>query len=325
MKSLSDALNFFKDKRAAVVGDILLDQSIMGEVKRLNPENPAVPLSMVSDMDYRLGGAANVARNLASLGSSCHLFGQVGKDAYGDKIRELCNESGIETFLADSGRETIVKQRIFSDGRYIARIDFGEKNLDHMSINSERYIESEIAKNLNLYDLILFGDYDKGVFRGNLASRVIKLGKSGKILTVADPKPANIDGFMNCNVIRLNRNEAEKIVGNKYGGNDLRITAEIMAERTNPRYIVITCGAEGAFAYDAEREFSHTVPARKVEIGDPTGAGDTFAAALGLSMASGLSFEESVRLANHASTIVVGKIGTAVTNISELRRALNLN
>lgn len=322
MKSLSDALNNFKDRRAAVIGDVLLDQSVIGNIGRLNPEIPAVPLVKVNSIDYRLGGAANVARNLVSLGATCHLFGQIGRDIYGNKIRELCAAEGIGTHFLDSGRETIVKQRVFSDGHYIARIDFGERKLSPITHDSEKDIEREITRNLNLYDLILFSDYDKGVFKADLARRIIELGNSRKNLTLADPKPANINNFLGCNIIRLNRKEAEEVAGERYDGNNLREIATILAERTKPRYIVITCGAEGTFTYDTEKDFPQMFQTKKVEIGDATGAGDTFAAVLGLSIASGINFENSVRLANHASAIVVGKIGTAVTNIEELRNAL---
>ena len=325
MENLLDALNQFKERRVIVIGDVLLDQSLRGSIDRLNPEIPAVPLVKVSGIDYRLGGAANVARNLASLGATCHLFGQIGRDAYGDKITELCAAEGIKTYFVDSGRGTIVKQRVFSDGHYLARIDFGEDKLIPITSNLEKVIEREIIKDMNLYDLIIFSDYDKGIFGGNLARVIIEAGISRRILTLADLKPTNINAFLGCDIIRLNRKEAEEVAGRKYDGNNLREIATILAEKTHSKYVVITCGAEGAFTYDiedTEKGISQMVRAKKIEIGDATGAGDTFAAVLGLGMASKINFEESIRLANYASAIVVGKIGTAVTSIEELRSAL---
>ena len=323
MENLLNALDLFKERKTLVIGDILLDYSIEGSAERLNPEIPAVPLIKVRDTDYRLGGAGNVARNLASLGAGCCLFGQIGRDAGGEKIRELCDKERIRTYLVDSGRETPVKQRLFSDGHYIVRVDFGENNLEPISPELERDLAEEVIKTINLYDLVIFSDYDKGIFRRDLAKRVIEASKEKGILTLADPKPRNIYSFQGCDIIRPNRKEAEEITGMRYNGKNLGEIARNLAERTKSKYEVITCGDDGAFAYHAESNISTIIPVKKVEIGDATGAGDTFAAVLGLGIAPGFNFEMAVRAANYASALVVDKAGTAVTNVSELQNALD--
>lgn len=321
MENLVDAIDRFKDKRVAVIGDVFLDQSIRGEVERLNPEKLGVPLVRVKDIEFWLGGAGNVARNLASLGASCYLFGQIGNDKYGGKIRELCREGGIKAIFADSGRETIVKQRIFTDGHYVARVDFGEKMLVPIGHEAEEYLEKKLTEEMdsNHYNLILFSDYNKGMFKRNLARRVIDISKSRKILTLVDPKPENINSFVGCDIVRPNKREAEKISGIK---DDLEAISLNLTEKTRSRYAVITCGKMGAFAYDTKKGYSTIIPTRKVELGDVIGAGDTFASILGLGMISGLDFKSSVTLANIASAIVVGKVGTSVTTADELRDAI---
>ncbi|MEK7092698.1 MAG: PfkB family carbohydrate kinase [Patescibacteria group bacterium] len=324
MENLVDAIDRFKNQRVAIIGDVFLDQSIRGEVERLNPEKLGVPLVRVTDIEFWLGGAGNVARNLASLGASCYLLGQIGNDKYGEKIRELCREEGTKTIFADSGRETIVKQRIFTDGHYVARVDFGEKMLVPIDHEAEEYLEKKLTEEMdsNHYNLILFSDYNKGMFKGNLARRVIGISKSKKILTLVDPKPENINYFFGCDILRPNKREAEEIAGIKHNGNNLRDIALKLTEKVHPKYLAITCGGDGAFAYDIERDHSELVSTKRVKLADVTGAGDTFAAALGLGMVSGLDFKSSVRLANIASAIVVGKVGTSVTTATELKETI---
>lgn len=326
MESLLDVLDTFKERKVIVIGDILLDKSVIGTAReRMNPERVGVPLISVKKVEYRLGGAANVARNVASLGASCYLLGQIGKDYHGEKIKELCAAEGIKTFFIDPGRETIVKERLFVDGDYSARIDFGEENLGFLDYQKELDLEGGLIKEIDSCNLILFSDYNKGVFKGGLARRIIQEIKSNsrKILTLVDPKPANINYFFGCDILRPNKKEAEEIAGIKHNGNNLRDIALKLTEKVHPKYLAITCGGDGAFAYDRERDHSELVSTKRVKLADVIGAGDTFAAALGLGFSSGLlDFEKSVKLANYASAVVVGKMGTSVTTADELREAI---
>ena len=327
MESLLNALDTFKERKVIVVGDILLDKSVIGTAKeRMNPERVGVPLISVKKVEYRLGGAANVARNVASLGASCYLFGQIGKDYHGEKIKELCAAEGIKTFLIYPGRQTIVKERLFVDGDYSARIDFGEENLGFLDYQKELDLEIGLSKEIDSCNLILFSDYNKGVFKGGLARRIIQEIKDNKrkILTLVDPKPANIGNFWGCDILRPNRKEAEEIAGIKNDNeNNLRDIALKLTEKVNSKYLAITCGGEGAFAYDREKNRSEFVPTKRVTLADVIGAGDTFAAALGLGFSSDLlDFGNSVKLANYASAVVVGKMGTSVTTDDELREAI---
>ena len=327
MENLLNALGQFKDKKVIVVGDVMLDTSIMGTGGRTNPESLEALMMDDISIDYRLGGAANVARNIASLGASCYLLGQIGDDAPGKEIAKLCKKEGIESyFVVDPGRETIVKLRMLVDGRYVLRANIGEKKLRPMDYEKGAELEEGLSKEIGSCNLVIFSDYNKGVFKAGLERRTIQEIKNNKrkILTLADPKPENISNFFGCDVLRPNKKEAEEIAGIKDNGSNLGEIASSLAEKTRSRYVAITCGGDGAFIFtkDTEKNYSELVPTKKVPLADTIGAGDTFATVLGLGMVSGLDFKDSVRLANYASAIVVGKRGTATTNVEELERVL---
>ncbi|MFH1592974.1 MAG: PfkB family carbohydrate kinase [Candidatus Woesearchaeota archaeon] len=326
MEDLKEALNKFKEKKILVMGDIILDKFTWGVVERINPEQPAASLVKVCNETYKLGGAANVANNVSSLGARCCLVGVIGKGSYGYKVKELCVEKGIKLKAFYDERPTLVKQRIVAHNQQLSRLDFGENNLEKIKpeIQEEiiKYLKNELVN--NNYDYMILSDYDKEFFSREFCQEIIQIANSIKIPVHVDPKPKNIDFFRNCNVMSPNKREAQEITGIKYSnGKDVLMSmSEALSQLSNPQYVVITCGKDGVFGYDIEKKESLLIGTKARDVADVTGAGDTFAAALPLALSSGLNLFDSVKLANYASGVVVEKVGTAVPTIEEIKNKI---
>lgn len=320
--NLKEALNIFNQQKILVIGDIMLDKFSWGDIKRLNPEQPAAPNVNVEENDetYALGGAANVANNIVSMGANCKLYGMVGRDFYGKKIQRICGEKKILLALFYHENPTNVKQRVMAHGQQVARLNYGEKNRGKIDlINQARLIE-RLKIDMENYCFIVLSDYDKGFFNEEFAQEIIRLANSRNIPTLVDAKPRNIDSFKGCTIIRPNIREAEKMTGVKYskGNGTLKKMSEILSKRVGSKYVIITCGEDGAFIYDREKEMVKHIQTKARQVVDVTGAGDTFIATQALGFASGLDLFESTELANYASGIVVDKVGTATLTRKEL-------
>lgn len=327
MEKLLEVLKNFKKKKILVLGDVFLDKFSWGRVERINPEQPAAPLVKIMKETYVLGGAANVANNISSLGASCILCGVAGKDFLAKKIKKICKDKGIKLKLFYYNQPTILKQRVVAHGQHISRLDFGERRLKKITKNIQDKILSSLKKDLEGVDFIIFSDYNKIFFERDLSRNIIHLAKSKNIPILVDPKPSNIEYFFGCSVIRPNEREAEQITGIKYDKEKetLRDIACCLAKKLGSKYVVITCGKEGVFCYDSNNDKYLMIETKAREVADVTGAGDTFAAALALSLASGLDIFRASKLANYAAGNVVGKVGTATTNIKELERRIRLD
>ncbi|MFH1607536.1 MAG: PfkB family carbohydrate kinase [archaeon] len=325
MEKLKGALDKFGDKKILVMGDVCLDKFSWGSISRVNPEQPASPLVKISKESYVLGGAANVARNISSLGVECYLYGIVGRDFFGEKISQLCEENKIKFRTFYNQEPTIVKQRIMAHGQQVARFDHGEINLNKKSKEIDKKILGLLTKDLSGMDYVLLSDYNKHFFDEVLSKEIILLANSMNIPVLVDPKPMNVHFFKNCTVVRPNEKEAEIMTGIKYSNEKdvLAKIAEKLTEMTDSKYAVITCGKDGVFSYDRfQKEFRH-VGTKAIEVRDTTGAGDTFAATLALGLSSGLGLFEAVKLGNYASGVVVEKVGTAVPTVDEIKKKID--
>lgn len=324
MEKIEAALKEFKKRKVLVIGDIILDKFTYGEIKRVNPEQPAAPLAKVLSHEYALGGAANVANNIVALEASCCLYGIVGKDDFGKKIKRLCEKKGIILRSFSNNQQTIVKQRIMAHGQQIARLDHGEKNLEKIKKREKEELIASLEKEIKQYDFVILSDYDKQVFDKELSQKIIDLSNSLNIPVLVDPKPSNIECFKNCTIIRPNKYEAEKITGIKYQNEEdhLKKMSEALSNIVNSKYVIITCGKDGIFCYDKEKKESLFVGTKAREVANVTGAGDTFAATLALGLGSGLNLSEAAKLANYSAGVVVEKIGTALPSIEEIKNKI---
>lgn len=310
----------FSGKKVAVIGDIFLDNYIVG-YPRTNPESDAPCFRIIRNDDYRIGGAGNAARNLASLEARVSLFGNIGEDNYSKILEGLCCDYGIRLYGLRKG-DSMRKIRLLG-ARFnhpLIRLDFGEneKNLEPLTPEEEREMINKLKEEIESYEGILFSDYDKKILRGRIAPEIIKIAKERSIVTMVDPKiknPEDIAKFIGVDIVKPNLQEARLIVGDMKGLLSYEELLSNLKDRVKSKYAVITCGKEGAVTYDGEY---HNVPTKAREVSDVSGAGDTTAAALLLSVLSGAEIAEAMHIANYAAGIVVEKTGTASVTQEEL-------
>ncbi|GBE20385.1 bifunctional protein HldE [archaeon BMS3Abin17] len=332
IKEVIKILDGFKDKKILVIGDIMLDYFRWCEVNKINPEQPVAPNVDSIEETYALGGAGNVANNIVSLGAKCCLYGILGvnsekrEDGYGKRIKKICEERGINFKAYYNDEPTIVKERIMAHRQQVCRINSEKKKLNKINDELKNNIIDSVKKEMEDYDFIIFSDYDKYIFGSGLAYDIIHHANSKGIKTLADIKPKNLNHFKNCTIICPNKHEAEKMSGIEYsnGPDTLYKMGCILSEKINSKYVVITCGKDGAFFYDRDKDIHKLIPTRAKEVKDETGAGDTSAAAYVLGVASGVDPIQAIELANYASGVVVGKAGTATTTKEELIEYMNI-
>lgn len=306
----------------------MLDQFVWGRVSRVSPEAP-VPVVEVTRESWYPGGAANVARNLREFAASVGLMGLTGADAEAARLRELLTEEGIgaDCLAADPGRRTTVKTRIVARQQQVVRVD-----REHKAPPPAAAIESALAcfeRLLPDLDAVVVSDYAKGFLGQALADRVSQAAtRAGKILTV-DPTPKNPLRWSGASAIKPNRAEAFEFAAVPYAepaGEPLEDPALLHAaaalvEKWAPATVLITLGEQGMLVLEPGRPPAHT-PTRAQEIFDVSGAGDTAIALLTLALAAGASASDAAEIANHASGIAVGKLGTAPVTRRELLESL---
>jgi len=329
-RRLEEIFERFKKINIAVIGDIIYDKFVWGEAKRISPEAP-VPVVDILETEENLGGAGNVTNNIVSLGGKCDLYGVLGNDSNGEKIKELCDKKGIGLIASSDEWPTILKERIMayssSDrtrAQQLARTDYGEFYLDNeikkqvpkIGKEVENALLSLLEEKIGEYDYVVLSDYDKRIFTKSFASRVVHLARLNNTPVLADPKPANAEFFYGCNVICPNREEAEKISGISLDHNLLDICRELN-KKVGTDYIVITLDKDGACSYHNGK--INKVPTLVVGTADVAGAGDTFAATLALSLSAGENIHDSVKLANAASGVVVEKRGVQTASPKEIK------
>lgn len=308
----------FAGKRIAVVGDVALDSFLYGVIDRINPEMPSAPLLKVDIEEFALGCAANVAVNLAKLGAKTKLFGIIGNDNYGKKLVEECLRNNVDLVPFFEGH-TLLKQRIKEKHHkgYVARVDYGEFELSPINKEMEDAIFRKIFE--SDFNAIILSDYNKKMFRGNLAQRIIEEAKKKNVPVFVDPKPVNMFSFKRCTVLKHNEKEARAMVGLEYHNKDIEEITKKIKDIIECDYVIITRGEKGMIGYDGK--FCHiATKAREVE--DVTGAGDTVMAAISLAMISGGNLEQAAHIGNYAGGIVVEKSGTAYATVDELKKII---
>lgn len=303
-------LNTLSKARVLVVGDVMLDRYWFGDVERISPEAP-VPVLLVGKQDERLGGAANVAINAASLGASVTLMGVVGNDEPGRTVQALLEKSGVRArLLEDPNVPTIVKLRVVARQQQLVRIDFEEKpTAEHLGTKLE-WFEQEVAN----HAVVVFSDYGKGALE-HVADMIAMARKAG-ITVLVDPKGDDYAKYAGASILTPNRSEFRQVMGTWKTEDELVGKAMALRERLGLGALLLTRSEEGMTLFNAEGTFH--VPAQAREVFDVSGAGDTVIATLACSLASGAGVQDSVALANKAGGVVVGKLGTAVILPEEL-------
>ena len=296
--------------RVLVVGDVMLDRYWFGDVARISPEAP-VPVVRVTRIEERPGGAANVARNCASLGAVAQLLSVVGGDEAGAKLAALVEEAGVRANLhRDASMETTVKLRVIGRQQQLLRIDF--ETPPSSEVLASKLADFEAA--LPECDAVILSDYGKGGL-AHIATMIGLARAAGKRVLV-DPKGDDYSRYRGAHVITPNLGELREVVGAWRDEADLAARVRKLRADLSLDALLLTRSEQGMTLFD-ERGAMH-VPAQAREVYDVSGAGDTVIAALAVMLAAGASMTEAVRLANRAAGIVVGKLGTAVATREEL-------
>ena len=296
--------------RVLVVGDAMLDRYWFGAVDRISPEAP-VPVVRVNREEERLGGAANVALNVKTLGAQATLLTVVGDDEPARKLRELLAREGVETVLgSDPKLYTIVKLRVIGRSQQLIRIDF-ENQPDHEVLDQ---MLADYEQALGQHDSVLFSDYGKGGLTH--IPRMIELARAAGKPVLVDPKGSDYSRYAGATVITPNRAELAQVIGQWSSEAQLHERAEALRQQLGLQGLLLTRSEEGMSLFDADGH--RQVPAQAREVFDVTGAGDTVIATMAALLACGLSLGDAMPLANQAGSIVVGKFGTAGVTYEEL-------
>jgi rfaE bifunctional protein kinase chain/domain len=297
-------------RRILVVGDVMLDRYWFGDCERISPEAP-VPVIRVARTEERLGGAANVAWNIASIKAQAGLLTVVGDDEAGARLLSMLSQSGISPHLhSDRNLSTTVKLRVIARQQQIARLDF-ENSPDQEVLAAHL---DEFGALVPTYDAVVMSDYGKGGLT-HISKMSSMANEAGKPILI-DPKGDDYSRYAGATVVTPNRAELREVVGRWNSEADLEARAQKLRQQLRLRALLLTRSEEGMTLFTDEGSWS--VPAIAKEVYDVSGAGDTVIAVLATMLAAGLQLRDAVALANRAGGIVVGKLGTAAVSYEEL-------
>jgi D-beta-D-heptose 7-phosphate kinase/D-beta-D-heptose 1-phosphate adenosyltransferase len=307
----------FPGTRVLVIGDVMLDEYIWGEVRRISPEAP-VPVVEARRRTYIPGGAGNTAANVVSLGGQAVLGGVVGRDHQATKLGEALQQNGIETagLVVDEGRPTTTKTRIVAHSQQVVRVDCEE----HTPLPAR--LEDTLLQWAETYmcraDACILSDYNKGVVSTRLATCFIHLARQAGRPVVVDPKGTDYTKYRGATVVTPNVYEVEQALDHEINGDgDFLGGGQRLLDILDGAALLITRGAQGMSLYTKGAPTRH-IPANARNVYDVTGAGDTVVGMLALALAAGATLEQAMDLANRAAGIVVGKFGTAMVSLAEL-------
>ena len=321
---LEHILDRASSRRITVIGDLMLDEFVWGKVGRISPEAP-VPVVEVTGESFYPGGAANVARNLREFVDRVAIIGLLGTDRSGQQLRELLSERKIDTsnVVEEVTFHTIVKTRIIARNQQVVRVD--REKFVGPSVPQVEEVVAAVRKNIRETDAIIFEDYGKGFLSTQLVSQIADAARSARKIVAADPNPRNLVEWRGLTVIKPNRTEAFLAAGIPSGepdivaskDTDLKHTGETLLKKWEAENVLITLGEHGMMLFQ-KNEAPHYIPTKAREVFDVSGAGDTAIALFTLGLACGATPTEAAEIANHASAVVVSKLGTAIVTRDEL-------
>jgi D-glycero-beta-D-manno-heptose-7-phosphate kinase len=311
-------------KRVAVIGDLMLDRYFWGSVNRMSPEAP-VPVVEVESESTRLGGAANVANNIASLGGIPFMVGVVGDDDSGKALTSIVADNGFpnDGVLVDSSRPTTVKTRVIAHHQHVVRVDREVKH--DISEEVQGRILEVLHRNAGSLNAIIVEDYNKGVVVKGLINELIDFAKKNGIIITVDPKFNNFFEFRNVTVFKPNRKETEEALGVRL---DDRASVEqagrTLVERLRADNVLLTLGEQGMSLIEGNGQMTH-VPTAARKVADVSGAGDTVISTLTMVLAAGGSIREASMMANVAGGIVCGEVGIVPIDPGVLRKTISVS
>jgi D-beta-D-heptose 7-phosphate kinase/D-beta-D-heptose 1-phosphate adenosyltransferase len=307
----------FKHKRVLVLGDAMLDEYLLGDCGRISPEAP-VPVLRVTSSRCVLGGAANTAANIVSLGGHATLLALVGTDEAGLSLRRCASEAGVDLLAVNNGLATLRKTRVVGQQQQIVRLDYEEIQKPDAAIESEilRLLDASVGNS----DIVVISDYAKGFVSESLAQAIIRRAHEAGLDVIVDPRPQNRECYRGCDYLTPNWRESRALLHlpeAEHSQEGAVTVARALASELGTN-VVLTLGAHGISFCSRNGTEQFEVPTLAREVFDVSGAGDTVVAAFALARAAGADHATSVTVANRAASVVVGKFGTATVTPEEI-------
>lgn len=316
-KTFAGWIKSLPSTRTVVVGDLIMDRYVWGEVDRISPEAP-IPILETRREETRLGGAANVAQNVTAMGGSVEVISSVGDDRAGRTLQQELSNRNVRTdgMVFSEDRQTPVKTRMIAQGQQVLRTD--QEDTHPITTSEQEELLRSLESVIDDTQVVLFGDYRKGVLTPDLLRQMIDLCNQHGVPTIMDPKGTDYERYRGAYMITPNRSEAEQATGiDITEEGDYERAAQYLFDDINVTQVVITRGSEGMSLFRSDGSDAH-VPAQAIEVFDVTGAGDTVVAALGLVIGAGEPSEQAIRLANLAGARAVETLGNAVISRDDL-------
>lgn len=298
-------------KKIYIIGDVMLDRYLLGDVTRISPEAP-VQVFDIRNSEYRLGGAANVSYNVRTLGADPFIIGVIGNDNEGNLLINAMNALGIDTggLLMENGRPTTCKTRVISDSHHLLRIDSESKS--DISPDTENKILSLLEKNAEEIGIIILQDYNKGVLTKNLIRKITEFAMKKEIRILVDPKFENFFEFQKAYLFKPNRKELEDALGKKIKNpDDIDLFAQELMEKLNCENLILTLGEQGMMIIENHNGNikKEKIPTKARKVADVSGAGDTVISTIAVCLAGGASLRDAAVISNYAAGLVVEEVG----------------
>lgn len=317
LKKLNKLQKDFKNKRIAIIGDMMLDSYFWGKVSRISPEAP-VPVVAIDEEFFRFGGATNVALNIKTLGGIPIPFGVIGDDLDGKNLKKLLKDSSITDvgIFVDKTRPTTNKTRVIANNQHVVRID--KENVNLIPPIIENKILSLLKKEIKNIDAIILEDYNKGVLTSTLIQRVIELANENKKIITVDPKFNNFFTYKNVTVFKPNRKETEDALGIRINSNeDITKAGNQLLEKLQAKIVLLTLGEDGIALFEKDKP-EKRIPTKARKVADVSGAGDTVISTLTMALAAGAQIYDAAYLANFAGGLVCQEVGIVPIHIDYL-------
>ncbi len=328
MALTDDRIDFVADRignaRILILGDIMLDEYFFGSVSRISPEAP-VPIVEITSSKRLLGGAANVAANIRTLGGEPVLLGVAGQDEASVLLSQLLKQKGIshESIVQDLSRQTTIKTRVIAHSQQVVRTDREDRH--ELDAATEKEVMRRFMAVVDDINAVIISDYGKGVITSSLLDQVITACTERNVFVAVDPKETHFFSYQNVSLITPNHHEAGFAYGHRIiTKDDLLTVGNGLLKKLNARSILITRGSDGMSLFCEGAEPTH-IPTFARKVYDVTGAGDTVIAAFVSAISAGADLVEAAVVANAAAGSTIGEIGTASITAAQLRRELKLN
>lgn len=321
-QKILEQMKALEGKKVLIIGDIGLDEYVMGQVRRISPEAP-VPVLDVEEEDYRLGLSGNVAQNIVSLGGEAVLVAVIGQDVGANSLKTLLKKQGVscDHLIVDQNRPTTRKTRVMAQHHHLVRVDYELRH--YLEPEIENALFHQVASVINKIDIVILQDYAKGVMSRSVIERVVELAHKHGKKVLMDPHRTNPASFYaGVDLLKPNFEESLALAGVSYEDYKLHKktvfeVGQSLQDKVKSEYVVLTQGKEGMSIFC--KDGVHQVPTYARQVFDVTGAGDTVIAAIALGLAAGWNIDEACVLANFAAGVVVGKVGCVPCVQSELK------